>query len=174
MPYVLTIATPEGRDLVVAALRAEADKRTRVARGAAQHVAADKLAGGRDVRSSAVRVAMLLAEAGQLADLADELAAATELAVLSVAADGALRTAGIPEPKAGDATAVVVDPLRPGLTAQDLAAAAGVPDDGLSDAAHRAAELAGLEDAYVDPDGEDVETGATAEDDPDEVEEVLK
>ena len=29
MPYVLTIATPEARDLIVASLRAAADQRTR-------------------------------------------------------------------------------------------------------------------------------------------------
>lgn len=156
--YSLRLATEATRDLVVDALRAEADKRTRVAQGAAQHVASDRRS-GKDVRSASVRVTALLAEAGELADLADELAAHV-------------------------GTLPVISPDPPALmTAEELATNLGVPlaevlpdpdsDDGLSEAAHRAAELAGLEDAFVDPDGEDVETGATAEDEPDVAVEVL-
>ena len=154
MPYVLTIATPEARDLIVASLRAAADQRTRVARSAAGRVADEKRA-GRDVRSSAVKVTALLAEADQLANVADELAALKELAVLSTSPAG-VTAVPIPEP-----------------AAEPVPEDAG-DDDGLSAEAHRLAELACLEDALVDPDDPTLDTGATAEDEPDEAEEVLK
>lgn len=146
MPYRLTIATPEGRDLVVGALRAAADQRTRVARQAAGAVAATKAA-GRDVRSSAVKVVALLAEADVLDNLAGELEQLDEVAIVSATED-------VPIP---DAT---IEP------ADDEA------DDGLSVEAQAAAEAAGLK-PYDPDEPEDPLTGATSEDDPTEPEEVL-
>lgn len=160
MTYTLSIATEETRDLVVDALRAAADQRTRVARGAARQVAAAK-AGGTDVRSRSVKVTALLAEAGDLAELAEELAAATEVAVITVAADGALE---FPPAKSTPLDA---------LEAMAAAAVATVgTDDGTSLAAQAIADLAGL--TPHDPDApEDPLTGATPEDEPTAVEEVL-
>lgn len=184
MSYTLRLLTEEARDLVVEALRAESDKRTRVARGAAQHVAADKAAGVKDVRSGAVRVAMLLAEAGTLADLADELAATEDVPVVgrgivaltdlkagqSVAVDGAGHVT------AADAVLAAVEAGKVDLTPlEDLIEQEG--DDGLSPAAHAAmAQADAFAEEYLeDPDGTDVDTHAIGEDEPadDEVEEVL-
>jgi hypothetical protein len=147
MPYVVTLATQETRDLVVGCLRAAADQRARVARKASSEVAIEKRA-GKDVRSSAVKVTTLLAEADDLANLADQLAAAPELPIVSV--------------------------VRPTV----IDAATGAPavvgageDDGTSPAAQAAAELAGLTPA--DPDAvEDPLTGALPEDEPATVEDV--
>lgn len=152
--YALRIATDETRELVVDALRSAADQRTRVARAAAGKVADEKRA-GKDVRSSAVRVTTLLAEADQLATIADELAAAEALPVLAPVTEEQLAEARAQ--LAGDATATVVpDPPE---------------DDGTSPEAQALAAAAGLTDAIVE-DG--VDTGATAEDEPDgDVEDVL-
>jgi hypothetical protein len=172
MTYTLRLATEATRDLVVEALRAEASKRTRVASKASLSVAEDRLA-KRDVRSASVRVTALLAEAAQLGALADELALAEALPVMSAAVVEASRAPSGTIPADGGVDLSKLDDPTP------LDVAAGMlgvwpDDDGLSEAAHRAAELAGLEDAFVDPDGEDVETGATAEDEPgDDVAEAL-
>lgn len=146
MPYTLTLATPDTRDLVVTALRTAADQRTRVARGAARKVAEAKAA-RRDVRSQAVKVTDLLAEADVLAELAADLEQQPALPLV-----------------VADTTASGEDPAP--ASAEDPAG------DGLSAAAHRAAALAGLEDALPDPDDPTLDTGATAEDEPDDAEEV--
>lgn len=153
MPYVIRLATTEDRDLVVAALRSAADQRTRVARGAARKVAEAK-ALKRDVRSQAVKVTDLLAEADVLAELANDLERATELPVVTPATPEELEA--MREQLAGDAAAVVIP----------------TEDDGTSPQAQALAAAAGLEDAIVE-DG--VDTGATAEDEPDadDVAEVL-
>lgn len=167
--YTLRLATEATRDLVVEALRAEASKRTRVASGASQHVAADKMQ-GRDVRSAAVRVAMLLSEAAELGALADELAAAPALPIVAVdPAEGG--TIAILE---ADGTVVEVDPDG---TERVTREADDDLDDGLSPAARAAmAQAEEFADEYLaDPDGEDVDTQALAEDEPadDDVVEVL-
>lgn len=148
MTYTLTIATGEGRDLVVEALRAAARQRTTVARKAAGKVAESKRA-GRDVRSSAVKVTGLLAEADVLEELADELAQVEALAILT--------PAPMVEVTEGGVTTTVPAPRT---------------DDGTSAAAQALAQLAGL--TPHDPDApEDPLTGATPEDEPTTVEEVL-
>lgn len=173
MTYTLRLLTVESRDLVVEALLAESDKRTRVAQGAAQHVAADKQAGVKDVRSSAVRVAMLLAEAGQLADLARELRAAEDVPVYTMPGHISLTeeqiAATLPD-------SVVVNVQRdevPGGPWTDPAVTVVVDtppdpdpeDDGLSPAAQALAALAGLDDAKLDEDDPTLATNATVEDD---------
>lgn len=157
MPYTVSLATVEDRDLVVTALRSAADQRTRVARGAARKVAEAK-ALKRDVRSQAVKVTDLLAEADVLAELAIELEAATDVPVVRPVAD----LGGI----VGEEELAA---LREQLTGEP---AAPVEDDGTSPQAQALAAAAGLEDAIIE-DG--VDTGATAEDEPagDDVEEVL-
>lgn len=159
MTYLLSIATPEGRDLVVTALRQASDQRTRVARGAARKVAEAKAA-KRDVRSQAVKVTDLLAEADVLAELATELERTEELVILHTSGPG-VTAIPIPEP-----------PTRGAAGALPLDDEEDPEDDGLSAAAHRAAELAGLEDTVIDPDDPTLDTGATAEDDEDEPAEV--
>lgn len=163
MPYVLTIATPEGRDLVVAALRTAADQRTRVARSAAGKVAEQKRA-GRDVRSSAVKVTTLLAEADVLVELAAELETLEELAIAIVTPAPQLAAVPIPDPTR-EPTAEELAALREQLTGDPAPV-----DDGTSPQAQALAAAAGLEDAIVE-DG--VDTGAIAEDDVDEPEDVL-
>lgn len=154
MSYTLSIATAETRDLVVDALRAAADQRTRVARGAARNVSVAKAA-GKDVRSQAVKVTALLAEAGDLAELAEELAATTDLVIVATApavtkTDQAIAVAG-------EVLGVTMDPTD---------------DDGTSAAAQAIADLAGLTPS--DPDAvEDPVTGALPEDAPTEPVEVL-
>jgi len=160
MSYTLSIATRETRDLVVESLRAAADQRTRVARGAARQVAAAK-AGGTDVRSRSVKVTALLAEAGDLAELADQLEAAEDLVIVSTTT----ATAPVTTVAIGRQTAVTKLPGAP-------EAPAGTVDDGTSPAAQALAELAGLTPA--DPDAvEDPVTGALPEDEPAQPEEVL-
>lgn len=149
MPYLVQLASPETRDLVVGCLRAAADQRARVARKASSEVAIDKRA-GKDVRSSAVKVTTLLAEADDLANLADQLAAAEELPIVSH-----VRT--LPS---------VVD----AATGSPVPAVAET-GDGTSPEAQAIAELAGLTPA--DPDAvEDPVTGALPEDEPTDVEDV--
>lgn len=150
MPYVVQLATRETRDLVVGCLRTAADQRARVARKASSEVAAEKRA-GKDVRSSAVKVTALLAEADELAKLADELAAAEDLPIVTSTRPPVVEAAtGAP------VLAVVGDPGD---------------DDGTSPEAQAVAELAGLTPA--DPDAvEDPETGALPEDEPTEPEDV--
>lgn len=165
--YRLTLATEATRDLVVTALRAAADVRTRVAVKASLTVAEDKLA-KRDVRSAAVRVTGLLAEAAQLGALADELATAEAIPVVTVGT--------IPDEdldKLVDLTRLDdPTPLDVAAGAIGLDAATGEPiveddpdDDGLSAAAHAAAELAGLEEVLTDEEDPTLDTGATVEDD---------
>lgn len=156
MPYVVRIATPEDRDLVVTALRASAEQRVRVARKAGGKVAADKRA-GKEVRAAAVRVAMLLAEADTLEQTATDLEAATEVAVLSVDQAGRIETTPIPDPTAD---------TPPG----DVDTDTDVDDDGTSPQAQHLAELAGLKP--TDPDAEDPITHALPEDEPDTVEDI--
>lgn len=156
MPYTLSIATPEARDLVVAALREAADKRSRVARTAGRGLAIEKR-GGKDVRSGAVRVAMILGEAGDLEALAEELASAANLPILERLTNA---TIAIPDP------ADEADPLTPA----DLGQLAG--DDGTSLEAQALAALAGLSPS--DPDAvEDPLTNALPEDEPTKPEEIL-
>lgn len=161
MTYVLRLATEETRDLVVTSLRAAADQRTRVARGAAGQVAEERRA-GRDVRTKAVKVTALLAEADTLAKVADELATAEAVHVVerAITPPGAF-----PGDPAVDLTRLE-DP-----TPLDVAATS-LGDDGTSAAAQRIAALAGLTPA--DPDAvEDPLTGALPEDTPTTAEEVL-
>lgn len=159
MPYTLRLATPATRDLVVEALKGAADQRTRVALGAARKVAEAKAAGS-DVRSRAVKVTALLAEAGDLSALATELANAPEVPIVATYPTPVVIT----REQAGEALDV---------------APAEEPDEeegtGLSARAEALAALAGLTDAIVDPDAPDVDTHAIAEDEPadDDVAEVL-
>ena len=174
MSYTLRILTEDSRDLVVEALRAEAAKRTRVAQGAALALAEDRAA-RKDVRAASVRITDLLAEAGRLDQLADELAAAEDVPVVT-AADilGAHANASLTplEEHIVEATAAG------DLDDVDTALAGELGDDGLSAAAHAAmAQADQFAEAYLsDPDGDDVDTHAIGEDEPadDEVEEVLK
>lgn len=149
MPYVVQLATQETRDLVVGCLRAASDQRARVARKASSEVAAEKRA-GKDVRSSAVKVTALLAEADELAQLADQIANAPELPVITQT-----------RPPIVDAATGAALPTVVGATG----------DDGTSPEAQALAELAGLTPA--DPDAvEDPVTGALPEDEPTDVEDV--
>lgn len=151
MPYLVQLASPETRDLVVACLRAAADQRARVARKASAEVALEKRA-GKDVRSSAVKVTTLLAEADDLANLADQLAAAEELPIVTTS----------DRPSIVDAATGVALTVVP---------APGDDGDGTSPEAQAIAELAGLTPA--DPDAvEDPVTGALPEDEPTDVEDV--
>lgn len=158
MPYTLTVANEERRDVVVDALRTAAERRTKVATMAAGNLAEDKAAGKiKDARGPAVRVAMLLAEANYLTTAADELAAAKEGAGLLVAGPSIA------------APAVVEAP--PGVDPAVLAAAmAAAGDDGTSPEAQRIAALAGLQPSG--PDDEDPLTGELPEDRIDEVADV--
>lgn len=131
MTYRLTIATPEARTLVVEALRAGADVRARAARKLSANVMADK-AEGRDARSGAVKVTTLLNQADQLEQIAAELEAAEEVAVLSLVEPADLA------------------PVVPPGTEAGAVKLTGIEDDGTSPEAQRLAELAGLEPA--DPD----------------------
>lgn len=140
MSYTLQIATTEARDLVVASLRASADQRTRVARRASAEVMADK-GSGKDPRSGAVKVTALLNEANTLTDLADELAAATDLVLLTTGT-------GLPFVPPGTEANLV------GLTG----------DDGTSPAAQALAELAGLTTPLDPAAVEDPETHELPED----------
>ena len=168
MTYTLRILTEDARDLVVAAMRAEAAKRTRVAQGAALALAEER-ALKRDVRSSAVKVADLLAEAGRLDQLADELANTPDVPVVS----GPVPPMAVTDP----ANAVVLTDLEEHLveaaaTGTDLdavdSALADEAGDGLSDAAHAAMRRAEqFAEEHLDPDGADVVTNALVEDDPD-------
>lgn len=171
MSYTLRLATEATRDLVVEALRAEAGKRTRVAVKASLTVAEDKIA-KRDVRSASVRVTALLAEAAQLGQLADELAAAEAIPVID------LSKLDDPTPLDVAAAKIGADYVASvGVSAPSVADEEAALDDGLSDAARAAMAQAEeyAEQYLADPDGEDVETGATAEDEPgDDVEEALK
>lgn len=162
MTYVLRLATDEDRALVVTALRTGADQRTRVALGASRKVAEAKRA-GTDVRSQAVKVTNLLAEADVLATLASELEAAEALPVLSQVTDL-------------DAGVTVLADLGEGPvveTTTDGKVTTVPAGDGTSKAAQALAAAAGLKDAIILEDG--VDTGAIAEDDPDgdDVEDVL-
>lgn len=176
MTYTLRIATQETRDLVVAALRTGADQRTRVAKGAARQVAEAKR-GGADVRSRAVKVTALLAEADELTTLAAELEQATDVPVLTY--PGGPITVTRTELGIVGGTPVNLDEtVAPGVVelrddAGTVLAAVAIPgDDGTSPAAQAIAELAGLTPS--DPDAvEDPLTGALPEDAPTTVEEVL-
>lgn len=182
MTYVLRIATDETRDLVVEALRAEADKRTRVASAASLTVARDK-ATGKDVRSASVKVTALLAEAANLDALATELANTEALPVVTTSAADAILEAV----ESGKVT-VPVEPAKP-LTPLEVARAAAEaaldaadddeveqPDEDLDadEVAEPTTTDEDLETPFVDPEAADVETGATLEDEPTEVEEVIK
>lgn len=158
MTYRLTILTDYDRDLVVESLRSSADQRVRVARKASTSVADDKRA-GKDVRSAAVKLTALLAEADVLEGLATELAAAPEVNLL---ADVPLVVAGAAI-AAGERLEVQGIPIDP----------ADIVDDGTSKAAQELAALAGLEAAII---VEDPLTGALPEDEPaaDQIEEAIK
>lgn len=160
MTYTLTLDTDEERDLAVAALRSEADRRTRVAEQLAGRVKADKRA-RQDVRPDAVKVTLLLGDAADLRAMADVLAEAQPTGVVAGPVVIPPQPADDPLPLPG------VDVGAPG-------------DDGTSEEAQRLAELAGLtaDDpdarAYDPDEPEDPETGATSEDEPTdaEIEEV--
>jgi hypothetical protein len=160
--YTVTIATEATRDLVVEALRAAAEQRTRVARGAARTVAATKAADPRaDVRSRSVKVTALLAEAGDLDALATEVAALESLVVMHVDAHGRIEVEG----SLRDVVEVTEGGVTTTVPAPDV-------DDGTSEEAQALAELAGLKPS--DPDAvEDPVTGALPEDEPTEPVEVL-
>ena len=167
MSYTLAIATDATRDLVVDALKGAADQRTRVASAAALTVANNKLE-GRDVRSASVKVTSLLAQAAQLGQLATELAAQEAVAVVHRFP----HPVTITKAEAG----VALTPLEEHAievnadgTTDDLdEALIDTLDDGLSDAAHAAAELAGLTNApLLDEEDPTLDTGATREDDDD-------
>lgn len=159
MTYVLALATEATRDLVVAALTTAGEQRTRVALKAAAAVA--ELAKARkDVRSRAVKVTALLADAAELGDLAATLKAATPL----------VEHRG-PAPDLPTPAPVDVDSLRTLLTGEEPTAEdPDVPpdpddDDGTSPEAQRLAALAGLEPAVEDP-----LTGSIPEDEPTDAE----
>lgn len=164
MPYTVTLATAEDRDLVVGCLRSAADQRTNVARKAAAEVARDRAA-KLEHRSSAVKVAILLAQSDALVTLADELAAATELPVL--------RAVGAATPTGQAVNGLTDEQLNAALSAADTDTPAPVPPamdlnvaiatvlaaaDGTSPEAQQLAATAGLV--------EDPETGVAAEDVP--------
>lgn len=165
MTYTLTLETAEERDLAVSALRAEADRRTRVAEQLAGRVKADK-ARRQDVRPDAVKVTMLLGDSADLRAMADTWANTPQTGVIA----GPVVEPPITGP---DAPPVLDEPL-PGV---DVGAGG---DDGTSEEAQRLAELAGLtaDDpdarAYDPSEPEDPTTGATSEDEPTdaEIEEV--
>lgn len=158
MSYTLTIATDADRTLVVEAIRAAAEQRTRVARGAAGNVQLAKAA-GQDVRAKAVRVTLLLAEADRLSKLATELEDAPLITVVTPTSNTA----------ASNDSGTTVAVTEGGMT---TVVAAPAVDDGTSSAAQALAELAGLRAA--DPDAvEDPLTGAVPEDEPLEVEDAL-
>lgn len=126
-------------DLVVDALRAEASRRLRAGLKLALELEQDR-AGGKDVRSRAVRLVTWLAGGATLEAEADRLAG------LDVRGVAGLTGTPISEPPA------------------PLEAPVDPDDDGLSPEAHRAAQLAGLDPTVLE---EDPETGSTAEDDVD-------
>lgn len=183
MTYTLSLLTAASRDLVVEALRAEADKRTRVAQGAALALAPDRAA-RKDVRAASVRVTDLLAEAGTLDQLATELAAAQDVPLIT-GPDAtrlvveqpahAVTLTGLEEHavEAAASTEGLLDPI-------DTALVEELGDDGLSDAAHAAmAEAEKFAEEHLDdPDGPDVDTLAIREDevgpvaDPDDLERI--
>lgn len=178
MTYTLRLLTAASRDLVVDAMRAEAAKRTRVASGAALALAEDRAA-RKDVRAASVRVTDLLAEAGRLDQLADELAAAEDVPVVA----GPVPPLAVEQP--ADAVVLtgleehVIEATADGdLDGIDAQLADELGDDGLSAEAHAAMAAAEefAEQYLADPDGEDVDTNAIGEDEPgdDDVEEVLK
>lgn len=142
MTYVLTLATEADRDLVVDALKSAGDQRTRVARQASRKVAMDKRA-GKDVRSAAVRVTAMLAEADALIDLASSLAAQDEIPVVRYTTTDFIR-----------------DVIKGDLTPTEAP-----DDDGTSAAAQHLAALAGLDQDLPDEDADDIESGALTEDD---------
>lgn len=190
MTYTLAIATEATRDLVVEALKTAAEQRSRVARGASSKVAEAKAA-GKDVRSQAVKVIGVLAEADELYQLAARLEAAEDLLVIAQATmpanmagggGGGIDLSRLENPTPLDATASgckIEDGVCANHTANNPACVLHQPetapepdpdDDGLSDEAHRLAELAGLTDPIIE---DDVDTGAIPEDDTDDPEEVL-
>lgn len=141
MPYTLSLIDVESRDLVVAALRAGADQRSRAAERIAKIVRSDKAA-RKDVRPDSVRVTILLGEAAELRAAADTLATAEDTALVAY----------VPPP---DAPAIVDaatgDPVLIGL---------GTPpeDDGTSPQAQAMAELANLTGYDPDTDEVDIDT----------------
>jgi hypothetical protein len=172
MPYVLTIATPATRTLVVEAMRARADTLARAATRASADLELERAA-GKDVRSRAVKLVTMLAQARDLENLAGELEALEELALVEASAAG-VTAVPIPEP-----VPLTVGADEPGaITAVEAAALLEerrlelVPppadDDGLSAAAHALADAAGLEPTVLEDD-----LGALPEDEPTDVVDVL-
>lgn len=131
--------------LVVEALRAEADRRTRAALGAAVALEQQRTGTGkRDVRAQAVRLVTFLAGAGQLSAEADRFERLAAMTPQQLAAEAQRDTIA----------AVLTSPAPvPG----DTVVYEQVPDDGLSADAHRIAALAGLEDAVIPGDAPAVE-----------------
>lgn len=164
MPYTVTLATAEDRDLVVGCLRSAADQRTNVARKAAAEVARDRAAKV-EHRTSAVKVAMLLAQSDALVNLADELAAAPELPVLRAVGDATpVGTAinGLTDEQLNAALSAAGEtPAAPAPPAMNLDVAIATvlaAADGTSPEAQQLAATAGLV--------EDPETGVAPEDVP--------
>lgn len=165
MTYTLRLLTAESRDLVVEALRSAAGQRAKVAQAAALELAPDRAA-RKDVRAASVRVTDLLAEAGRLNQLADELATADDVPLIT----GPPPSLAVDQPAHAVTLTGLEDAIARGdnqQAADELAALTDAVDDGLSDAAHAAAQLAGLEEARLDEDDPTLETGALAEDDVD-------
>lgn len=156
MTYTITIADASARDLVVDALRRGADARTRAAERIAGEVRIEKAA-GKDVRSSAVKVTVLLGEAAELRATAEVLAHAAEVPII-----------GTPPTGPHVVVAATGQPIEPD---EPLPGVGGPEDDGTSPEAQALAALAGL--TPYDPDEpEDPITGAISEDDPTVVEDV--
>lgn len=121
-------------DLVVEALRAEAQRRTRAALKAAADLEQQRTTSRRDVRAQAVKLVTFLAGAATLTAEADRLEA--------------LATDGTPT--------VAMHPDAPAAF-ERAAATLAADDDGLSPEAHLAAQRAGLEDAIPPGDLPEVE-----------------
>lgn len=140
MTYTLSLVDTESRDLVVNALRAEADRRGRAAERIAGMVRQDKAA-GQDVRTSSVRVTVLLGEAAELRAAADTLAEAQDL-VLVATTPVVNAATGAPIATAISVELIDGPPTLPGLEG-----------DGTSPQAQAMADLAGL--TGYDPDEDD-------------------
>lgn len=151
-------------NLIADVLDSGADQRKRTAVRAAEAVAAmDK-----DPRSAAVRVTRMLAEAGRLEALAKGFRDGS-LVIIETATSAAVALAAL------NATVTAIenpDDVTPvdgvdTIVDQDPEDVTGDEDDGLSAAAHAAAEAAGLTPTIITDDAiEEDELGALPEDEP--------
>lgn len=137
--YHIVLVNVDDRDLVVEALRGAADQRQRVATKAAAEVLDEKRANGKDPRTASVRIVTMLAEAANLTVYADGLEAAN---ITPARQEPGMVPPPTDTPEQG---AQALDPTA----AAERAVVVHVGADGLSEAAHRLADLAGLEDTEL-------------------------